>query len=264
LKHWGAIAAIAALIGASLPAGADEASVGAALAHRKVSSVVGVSSYYGQEFHGRRTADGERFDMHGLTAASKTLPIPCYARVTNLGNGRSVVVRVNDRGPYIRGRMLDVSAGVAHLLRFHGGLARVRLDYLGKAGPSDAREQRALMASLKTGDEPVAVAKAQPKTDEGVTVAERGALAYSGAPAASSAPAAAALAAAVRPMAPAAPLSVAAKLDASLRQMESALENAHQVALDAGRQTAERAVRTLSPYGGLVIAPFKTLVEASR
>lgn len=249
---------------------ADEASVSAALGHHNLSSVVGLSSYYGAEFHGRRTADGERFDMRGLSAAHKTLPIPCYARVTNLSNGRSVVVRVNDRGPYIHGRMLDVSARVADLLHFHGGLERVRLDYLGKAGPADAGDQRALLASLNTGAKPVAVAKADPKpelksgSDEGVTVAERGALAYSGSPPASSAPAAAALAAAVRPIAAAAPLSLATKLDASVRQLESALENAHQVAVDAGRQTAARAVQTISPYGGLVIAPFKKLVEASR
>ncbi len=262
MKACGVIAAIAALTSASLPAGADEASVSAALAHRKVSSVVGFSSYYGAEFHGRRTADGERFDMRGLTAANKSLPIPCYARVTNLGNGRSVVVRVNDRGPYVRGRMLDVSAGVAHLLRFHGGLARVRLDYLGKAGPADASEQRALLASLKTGDEP-AVAKA-PKLDLKTGADDASALAYSGAAPAASAPAAAALAAAVRPAPAAAPPTVAAKLDSSLRQMESALENANRAAFDAGRQTTARAVQTLSPYGDLVIAPFKALVEASR
>ena len=150
---------MAALIGASASAAADEASVNAAASHHKMSSAVGLSSYYGAEFHGRRTADGERFDMHGLTAAHKSLPIPSYARVTNLSNGRSVVVRINDRGPYVHGRMLDVSKRVAELLRFHGGLERVRLDYLGKAGPAGAADERALLASLKTGDEPVAVAR---------------------------------------------------------------------------------------------------------
>jgi rare lipoprotein A len=270
LTYWGVIAAIAALTGASAPAMADQASVSAALGRHNLSSVIGLSSYYGAEFHGHRTADGERFDMHGLTAAHKSLPIPCYARVTNLRNGRSVLVRVNDRGPYIRGRMLDVSARVADLLHFHGGLERVRLDYLGKAGPADSSDQRALLASLRTGAEPAVVAKAKPEpelktgSDEGVTVAERSALAYSGAPPASSAPAAAALAAAVRPMPAAASLGMAAKLDASLRRLESALESAHEVAVDAGRQTTERAVKTLSPYGGLVIAPFRKLVEAAR
>lgn len=267
MTHWGAIAAIAVLTSASASAMADEASVSAALARHNLSSVVGMSSYYGPEFHGHRTADGELFDMRGLTAAHKTLPIPCYARVTNLSNGRSVVVRINDRGPYIRGRMLDVSARVASLLHFRGGLARVRLDYLGKAGPSDASDQRALLASLKTGAEPGAVAQAKPElktgeADEGVTIADRAALAYSDS--GSSAPAAAALAAAVRPVPATAPLGVAARLDASLRKLQTALESAHQTAIDAGRQTAQQAVKTLSPYGGLVIAPFKKLVEASR
>ena len=264
MTHWGVIAAFAALAGASASASADEASVGAALAHRNLSSVVGVSSYYGAEFHGRRTADGEVFDMRGLTAAHKTLPIPCYARVTNLGNGRSVVVRVNDRGPYIGGRMLDVSARVADVLHFHGGLARVRLDYLGRAGAAGAADQRALLASLKTGAETVAVAKAKPELKTGADEAAAPALAYSGAAPTSSAPAAAALAAAVRPLPATPPLGMAAKLDASLRRLEGALENAHQAAIETGRETAQRAAAALSPYGGLVIAPFKTLVEASR
>ena len=112
--------------------------------------------------------------MHAITAAHKTLPLPCYARVTNLRNGRSVVVRVNDRGPYIEGRMLDVSERVAKLLAYHGGLERVRVDFLGMAGPAGAADQRMLMASLKTGAARDAVARAKPR-DDGVTVAERSA-----------------------------------------------------------------------------------------
>ena len=81
-------------------------------------SAVGWASWYGREFHGRRTADGEMFDMGGLTAAHKTMPLPCYARVTNLRNGRSMVVRVNDRGPFVADRVIDVSARVANLLDF--------------------------------------------------------------------------------------------------------------------------------------------------
>ena len=81
-------------------------------------SAVGWASWYGREFHGRRTADGETFDMGGLTAAHKTMPLPCYARVTNLRNGRSMVVRVNDRGPFVGDRLIDVSARVANLLDF--------------------------------------------------------------------------------------------------------------------------------------------------
>ena len=98
VTFWGAIAAIAATLAFFAgPAAAETAD--AASASRAISSTVGIASYYGAEFNGRRTANGEIFDMHGLSAASKTLPLPCYARVTNLGNGRSVVVRVNDRGP---------------------------------------------------------------------------------------------------------------------------------------------------------------------
>lgn len=256
MTRLGAIAAFAATIGSVAPATADEASVSSALSRHAQASFVGLSSYYGAQFHGRRTADGEVFNMHGLSAAHKTLPLPCYARVTNLGNHRSVVVRINDRGPYVSGRMLDVSARVAQLLAFNGGLQRVRLDYLGMAGPAGDEDQQALLASLKTGAEPVAVAAAKPPED-GVTVAERSAPALAYTDAKPRAPAAAALEAAVRPpIAAPEPLGVAAKLDASVRQLETALETAHQ--------TAARAVTSLSPYGALVIAPFKPLIEAAR
>ena len=93
--RWGIFAACAAFLCGAAPAAADEASAVAAMAEHTQFSSVGIASYYGAEFHGRRTADGEIFDMHGLTAAHKTLPIPCYARVTNLDNGRSIVVRIN-------------------------------------------------------------------------------------------------------------------------------------------------------------------------
>jgi rare lipoprotein A len=261
LTRWGGIAAIAAIIWGATSASADEASVEGALVKHVKSSVVGISSYYGAEFHGRRTADGEIFDMHALTAASKTLPLPCYARVTNLRNGRSVVVRVNDRGPYVGGRMLDVAERVAKVLRYNGGLERVRLEYLGMAGPAGTDDQRALLASLKTGAETVTVAKAA-TGDEGVSTAERSAPALGFAEPASQAPAAVALQAAVRPVAPPSPepLGVAAKLDASVRSLEAALEAAHQTAADA----AKGAAQSLSPYGELVISPFKPLVEASR
>jgi rare lipoprotein A (peptidoglycan hydrolase) len=114
-------------------------------------SAVGWASWYGSELHGRRTADGETFDMRGLTAAHKTMPIPCYARVTNLSNGRSVVVRVNDRGPYVGGRLVDVSARVASLLDFRRlGVTKVKVDYVGKAPPAAANAAEPL-ASLRTG-----------------------------------------------------------------------------------------------------------------
>lgn len=91
----------------------------------------GMASYYGADFAGRPTASGERFDPSDLTAAHRTLPFGTRVRVTNLDNGRSVVVRVNDRGPYARGRILDVSVAAARALdMLHRGTARVRLEIL--------------------------------------------------------------------------------------------------------------------------------------
>jgi rare lipoprotein A len=115
-------------------------------------SAVGWASWYGDEFRGRRTADGERFTGAALTAAHKTLPLPCYARVTNLGNHRSIVVRVNDRGPFVGDRLLDVSARAASLLGFRGaGLARVKVDYVGKTSPSDAEPSTPLAGAATPG-----------------------------------------------------------------------------------------------------------------
>lgn len=89
---------------------------------------IGNASWYGKKFHGRATASGEDFDMFELTAAHRQLPLGTYVRVTNLRNGKSVIVRVNDRGPYIRGRILDLSYGAARMLEFHAGVEKVRLD----------------------------------------------------------------------------------------------------------------------------------------
>jgi rare lipoprotein A len=115
-------------------------------------SAVGLASWYGNEFHGRSTADGEIFDMGALSAAHRSLPLPCYARVTNLGNGRSIVVRVNDRGPFVGGRILDVSARVATLLEFKG-ITKIRVEYVGKAPPAGS-DGPMLLASLQTGSAP--------------------------------------------------------------------------------------------------------------
>jgi len=91
----------------------------------------GVASYYADQFHGRRTANGETFDMHALTAAHQTLPFNTRVRVTNLDNGRSVVVRINDRGPFVKGRIIDLSYGAAKNVGLIGpGTARVRLEVL--------------------------------------------------------------------------------------------------------------------------------------
>jgi rare lipoprotein A len=91
----------------------------------------GVASWYGPKFHGLRTATGEPFDMFAMTAAHKTLPLPCYARVTNLSNGRSVVVRINDRGPFVSNRIIDLSyAAAARLGMLRNGTAFVQVQTL--------------------------------------------------------------------------------------------------------------------------------------
>ncbi|MGO8913070.1 MAG: septal ring lytic transglycosylase RlpA family protein [Bradyrhizobium sp.] len=111
----------------------------------------GLASWYGDDFHGRLTANGEIFDMASLSAAHPTLPMPCYARVTNLSNGKSLIVRVNDRGPYHGNRLMDVSSRAAELLEFKGnGVARVRVEYVGRA-PLEGSDDRQLMATLRTG-----------------------------------------------------------------------------------------------------------------
>jgi len=94
----------------------------------------GLASWYGDQFHGRPTATGERFDMNALTAAHKTLPLPGLVEVTNLANGRRVVVRVNDRGPFVDGRIIDLSRGAADALDLRrAGVGEVRVRYLGPA-----------------------------------------------------------------------------------------------------------------------------------
>jgi rare lipoprotein A len=92
---------------------------------------IGVASYYGGEFHGRRTASGERYHQGKLTAAHPTLPFGTHVRVTNLENGESVVLRINDRGPFLKGRIIDVSKKAARELGFvRAGTARVRVEIL--------------------------------------------------------------------------------------------------------------------------------------
>jgi rare lipoprotein A len=88
----------------------------------------GVASWYGKKFHGKKTSMGERYDMYAMSAAHKTLPLPCYVRVRNLRNGRAVIVRVNDRGPFLENRLIDLSyaaAGKLDILRSGTGLVEV-------------------------------------------------------------------------------------------------------------------------------------------
>ena len=92
-------------------------------------SQTGVASWYGRQFHGRKTASGETFDMNGLTAAHRSLPLNCYIRVTNKDNGKSVVVKVNDRGPFHGNRVLDLSYGAAKQLGVtSAGTAKVSIE----------------------------------------------------------------------------------------------------------------------------------------
>ena len=111
----------------------------------------GIASWYGPDFHGRKTANGEVYDMNAISAAHPTMPMPSYARVTNLENGRSIVVRVNDRGPYAHGRIIDLSVGTAKAIGTFGqGLARVRVEYVGRAGLAGS-DDNALLATLRHG-----------------------------------------------------------------------------------------------------------------
>ena len=114
-----------------------------ALASRKKAETsrpyqVGTASWYGSYFHGKATASGEPYNMYDLTAAHRSLPLGSWVRVTNLRNGRAVIVRINDRGPYVAPRIIDVSYSVARILEFKAqGLQRVRLDVV-KPGPTMA------------------------------------------------------------------------------------------------------------------------------
>ncbi|MGD9740863.1 MAG: septal ring lytic transglycosylase RlpA family protein [Bauldia sp.] len=110
-------------------------------------SRVGMASWYGADFHGQLTANGENYDMTALTAAHKTLPLPSYVRVTNLANGASVVVRVNDRGPFSNDRIIDMSAQAANMLGFYyQGTAEVRVEYVGRA-PLEGDDTEMLLAT---------------------------------------------------------------------------------------------------------------------
>lgn len=117
-------------------------------------SAVGLASWYGEAFHGRRTANGEVYDMASISAAHPTMPLPSYARVTNLRNHRSMMVRVNDRGPFHGGRVMDVSERVAYYLDFkRSGTAKVKIDYVGPASIAGSDDRR-LLATLHTDEAP--------------------------------------------------------------------------------------------------------------
>src|SRR5437868_1659667 len=107
---------------------------------------VGIASWYGPQFHRRMTSNGEWFDMNDLTAAHATLPLPSYAKVTNLENGRTVVVRINDRGPFVGTRIIDLSRRSADALGYKSqGMAKVRVQYIGPAPLNDQGQHLAAM-----------------------------------------------------------------------------------------------------------------------
>lgn len=111
--------------------------------------VVGLASWYGTDFHGRRTANGEVFDSASISAAHPTMPLPSYARLTSLSTGRSVIVRVNDRGPFHSNRVLDMSQRAADMLGVkQAGVAKVRVEYVGPA-PTDGDDTAFLLASYR-------------------------------------------------------------------------------------------------------------------
>ena len=110
---------------------------------------IGTASWYGSYFQGRTTASGEPYDMYDLTAAHPSLPLGSWVRVTNLRNGRAVVVRINDRGPIVPGRIIDLSYSTARVLHFESqGLQQVRLDVV-KNRPSAKTAQPAMIAALQ-------------------------------------------------------------------------------------------------------------------
>jgi rare lipoprotein A len=155
---------VGALVGLVLPATAEPMTKGGG--HHKIGSAyeikgkvytptdtddlveTGIASWYGPDFHGKKTANGEIYDMTALTAAHKTMPLPSYAYVTNLQNGRKILVRVNDRGPFVGDRLIDLSHGVAQLLGyFDRGLTEVRVEYAGPAPLNgDDRHERQVLA----------------------------------------------------------------------------------------------------------------------
>lgn len=135
----------------------------------------GMASWYGPKFHGRRTANGEIFDMNLLTAAHPTLPMPVRAKVTNLENGKSVIVRINDRGPFAKDREIDMSRRAAEVLGFRDqGTARVRVQYLGRAPLYDSAGR---MIRKQDRDRFIAEKPVTPKQDRKVAAAPVGAVA---------------------------------------------------------------------------------------
>ena len=126
--------------------------------------VKGTASWYGRPFHGRRTASGERYNMNAMTAAHKKLPFGAMVRVTNLNNDKSVILKINDRGPFVGKRILDVSREAAKQLAFKGaGIARVRIEWIEDPAnhPNITEERKAELAERKKS-KPTVIAQKDP------------------------------------------------------------------------------------------------------
>lgn len=132
--------------------------------------MVGTASWYGTKFHGQATANGETYDLYGMTAAHKTLPLPSYVRVTNLDNGKSVIVRVNDRGPFYSDRVIDLSFAAAKKLGYaETGTARVKVEGI---DPVQWWAQRGRPAPMVLAQPKQAVAQAAPAAAQAVAMAQ--------------------------------------------------------------------------------------------
>lgn len=134
----------------------------------------GSASWYGDDFHGRQTANGEIFSANAISGAHPTLPLPSYVRVTNIDNGRSVMVRVNDRGPYVHGRVMDLSYRAAEILGYaNRGVGNIQVEYVGPA-PLNGDDTKMLMASvnmptrLEQGNTRLAMQQSRPDALAGI------------------------------------------------------------------------------------------------
>ena len=220
-------------------------------------SAIGLASWYGEAFHGRRTSNGEVYDKSSISAAHPTMPLPSYARVTNLSNGRSMIVRVNDRGPFHGGRVMDVSQRVAEALEFkHLGTARIKVEHMAPAGLAGS-DDRKLLASLSIDNKPATLPGLQPLSNVQVASAE---------PAFTSIPAARAALPVSRP-APQQLASRATEVEAGAEE-----EQTYQSVADAESEAPAKlasAVRAPLPARGVPLPPerpfdFGTIPDANR
>ena len=125
---------------------------------------IGIASWYGTKFHGKLTSTGERYNMNGMSAANKELPIPCYAEVTNLNNKRTVIVKINDRGPFVDNRLIDLSYAAAQKLGIVGtGTAKVRVRTIDPNHHQTKTKKSTKTTLAQTKTQPVPTGKAQPK-----------------------------------------------------------------------------------------------------